>query len=111
MARMTADRSELVEEIEGDLGMLGSSLVYLRLVAERIQAAMAVTQQLSVLAPAVDDLRQASSLIRRVQQRASNRLASSPPAQFSLESSSEKTHKVHQTVLCKGVRLEKGVRP
>ena len=100
MARLNSSRSSAVEEVEGDLALLGNSLIYLRLVSERIQAAMVVLPQQSLVAPALDDLRQASSLIRSVQQRISARLVSSLPAQIRSETSSEKTHKLHQTVLC-----------
>lgn len=110
MARMTSSRSRLVEDTEGDLAQLGNSLVYLRLVTERIQAVMAVLPQQTLLSPAVDDLHQASRLIRNVQQRASERLGMSPAASEYSEFSSKKNHKVHQTAPCGRDYQKKGRR-
>jgi len=101
MARMTSSRSGEVEETEGDLALLGNSLVYLRLVTERIQAAMVVLPHQSLLAPAVEDLCLASHLIRSVQERVSMRLVSTPPLLDFSEFSSEKNHKVHHSASCR----------
>lgn len=110
MGRMSSSRSGHVEEIEGDLALLGNSLVYLGLVTERIYAVMNVVPQQSLLSPAVDDLRQASCLIRDVQERVSHRLVSSPAAMINSELSREKNHKVNQTGLYPDGRRKKGRR-
>lgn len=109
MARMNSSRSAIVEETEGDLALLGNSLIYLGLVDDRIQAAMAVLPQQAILAPAVEDLQHASHLIRSVQQRVSDRLTSQPAFLFP-ESRSEKNHKVHQTGQYSDGRRKKGRR-
>ncbi len=61
------DKDEEKRELfEADLGRLGTSLVYLRLVQERVNQAMQ-NGQTPVLGPAVDDLHRVASLIRDTQ--------------------------------------------
>ncbi|KKM08420.1 hypothetical protein SY88_23820 [Clostridiales bacterium PH28_bin88] len=94
---MRTEDSARLEQLEGDLARLGSALVYLRLVSERIDAAVSVSRQASLLAPALDDLRQAVRLMRAVQRSLAERPPASPhpaPAQF-IECSSKTDHRVH----------------
>lgn len=61
------DTEERKRELyEADLGRLGTSLVYLRLVQERVNQAIQNGQQI-ILAPAVDDLQRVAVLIRDTQ--------------------------------------------
>ena len=110
MGRLTDKLSAALEDAEGDLSLLGNSLVYIRMVIERIEAAQKVTAQQHLLAPGIDDLVYAYRQIRMVQDRIIARRSSSPPAQDNPETSSEKTHIVHQTALCTCSLREKGSR-
>jgi len=55
------------ETVEAQLGRLAHARVYLRLVAVRVQAVAAVSEQERALFPAVDDLLAADKLICLVQ--------------------------------------------
>ena len=109
MGRLTDKLSAALEATEGDMAMLGNSLVYIRLVIERIQAVQAVVPQQYLLAPGIDDLTYAYRLIRTVQERLSDRERSSPRAPVTSESSSEKTHNIHQTAPNVGGCTKKGL--
>lgn len=97
--RMTSALTQTRDEIETDLAMLGSAQVYLTLVGERVQAALCISSQPGVLAPSLDDLNQAQRLIKKAQSRIAGRAPSPCARAESSESSSQKTHEVHQNMV------------
>lgn len=101
MARMITSKAEQIEAIEDDLARLGSALVYLRLVTERVDAAARFHSQDSILRPAIDDLVQAARLVRSVQRSIAERPATLPlPARcICSECSRLKNHEVHANMV------------
>lgn len=71
--RLSRDGTAALEELEGELGLLGNALVLLSLVDERI----AVTRHHSgldgLLTPAVEDIERVRMLIRKAQVVAQSR--------------------------------------
>lgn len=101
MARMITSKAEQIEAIEDDLTRLGSALVYLRLVTERVDAAARLHRQDSILRPAIEDLVHAARLVRAVQRSIAERPTAPPlPARcIGSECSREKNHEVHENMV------------
>lgn len=101
MARMISSEAEKIAAIEDDLARLGSALVYLRLVTERVDAAARFYRQDSILRPAIEDLVQAARLVRAVQRSIAERPTALPLAapRIHSEYSSEKNHEVHENMV------------
>jgi hypothetical protein len=66
MARLPDKLESIRETSEGNLGALGNARVYLRLVFMRVRAASRNGQE-TLMDPALDDIRAADALIKRVQ--------------------------------------------
>lgn len=65
MARLSIKESQELEQREGALGCLASTLVLMDLIFLRVK--MAAQSQPGILVPALDDLQHATRLVRRAQ--------------------------------------------
>lgn len=79
--RMTEDLTIHRYACEDDQALLGSARVYLDLVGDRINAQLQMIPSAGILAPALDDLRQAQRLIKRAQRNIASRTPSPRAAQ------------------------------
>lgn len=93
MGRLTKTNAEQREILEGQLAQLGSALVILRLIADRIAAVQRMIRVGTILTPALDDIERVSVLLRAVQH---SLIASSSLLLEGSEFSRNQNHKVHQ---------------
>lgn len=96
MGRLTKPAAEQREVLEGDLAQLGSALVILRLIAERIAAVERMFRAGSILTPALEDIERIAGLLRSVQRSMSERVLQPHALLESSEFSRDKNHEVHQ---------------
>lgn len=86
MGRLTKTSAKQREILEGHLAQIGSALVILRLIADRIGAVQRMIHVGTLLSPALDDIERVSGLLRAVQ----------CSLRESSEFSRKENHKVHQ---------------
>lgn len=73
VARYSGTDAARIEEIEGDLALLGNARIYAKLLRERVGIAAQAGGMAAVLSHALDDIQRMDDLIRRTQQRISDR--------------------------------------